>query len=171
MNTKNLIIEELITDVDGVLTDGKYIYSDKGKLYKQFGPHDSDGFKIIKSLGIKIKAISADYRGFKITKKRLDDMGIDIHLVSEKERLDWVKNNCNLSKTVYVGDGLYDAEVMSICAYGFAPFNALEITKRNSGFVTNASGGNGVMFEVAMELLRILDNKRYKKYMQGKVNG
>ena len=53
MDLKKLIIEELVTDVDGVLTDGKYFYSDQGKILKQFGPHDSDGFKIIKSLGIK----------------------------------------------------------------------------------------------------------------------
>ena len=38
MDLKNLKIEELITDVDGVLTDGKYTYSEEGKIYKQFGP-------------------------------------------------------------------------------------------------------------------------------------
>ena len=81
MDSKELIIEELVTDVDGVLTDGKYFYSDQGKILKQFGPHDSDGFKIIKSLGINVRAISADHRGFNITRKRLGDMGIDVHLV------------------------------------------------------------------------------------------
>ena len=171
MDLKNLKIEELITDVDGVLTDGKYTYSEEGKIYKQFGPHDSDGFKIIKSLGIKVRAISADYRGFNITKKRLDDLGIEVDLVSEKDRLDWINNNCNIHETVYVGDGLYDAEVMSICAYAFAPSNALEITKTASNYVTKAKGGNGVIFEISMELLRIFDSKRYERYMLGKVNG
>ena len=35
-------------DVDGVMTTGQFIYSDKGKQYKIFGPHDSDGLKLIK---------------------------------------------------------------------------------------------------------------------------
>lgn len=166
-----MIIEDLVTDVDGVLTDGKYFYSDKGKILKQFGPHDSDGFKIIKSLGIKTQAISADHRGFSITKKRLGDMGIEVHLVSEKERLSWMEKNFDLNKTAFVGDGLYDVAVMSLCTYSFAPSNALDIAKNASSFVTKLGGGEGVIFEVAMELLRILDYKRYQQYIEGKING
>ena len=60
---------------------------------------------------------------------------------------------------------------MSICAYAFAPSNALEITKTASNYVTKAKGGNGVIFEISMELLRIFDSKRYERYMLGKVNG
>jgi 3-deoxy-D-manno-octulosonate 8-phosphate phosphatase (KDO 8-P phosphatase) len=170
MNSKELTIKDLVTDVDGVLTDGKYFYSDQGKILKQFGPHDSDGFKIIKSLGINVRAISADHRGFKITKKRLSDMGIDLYLVSEKDRFDWMKKNCDLEKTAFVGDGLYDAAVMSVCAYSFAPSNALDLTKNASSYVTKLRGGEGVMFEVGMELLRIFDYSRYEKYLEGKIN-
>lgn len=171
MDSKELIIKELVTDVDGVLTDGKYFYSDQGKILKQFGPHDSDGFKIIKSLGISIRAISADHRGFKITNKRLSDMGIDVHLVSEQDRFDWMNKNCDIEKTVFVGDGLYDAAVMSVCAYSFAPSNALDLTKNVASHVTRARGGDGVMFEVGMELLRIFDYARFEKYLEGKING
>jgi len=162
-----IIINQLVTDVDGVLTDGKYFYSEKGKILKQFGPHDGDGFKIIKSLGIEIKAISADYRGFSITKKRFDDMGIEVHLVSEIDRLSWMKENCILDTTAFVGDGLYDAAVMKVCGLSFAPSNALDITKNVASYVTNASGGNGVMFEVGMELLRMFDAVRHGKYLEG----
>jgi len=66
---------------------------------KQFGPHDSDGFKIINSLNIKVRAISADHRGFEITKKRLNDMGVELTLVSEHDRLGWIKSNCNTKIT------------------------------------------------------------------------
>ena len=171
MDSKELIIEELVTDVDGVLTDGKYFYSDQGKILKQFGPHDSDGFKIIKSLGINVRAISADHRGFNITRKRLGDMGIDVHLVSEQERFEWMKKNCDLGKTAFVGDGLYDAGVMSVCAYSFAPSNALDLTKNAASYVTKLRGGDGAIFEVGMELLRIFDYARYEKYSEGKING
>jgi len=166
-----LNINQLVTDIDGVLTDGRYFYSDEGKILKQFGPHDNDRFKIIKSLGIRIRAISADHRGFGITKKRLDDIGIELDLVSERERLDWMKKNCDLGKTVFVGDGLCDAAVMNICALSFAPSNALDITKNVASFVTKASGGNGVIFEVSMELLRMLDIARHERYLEGNTSG
>ena len=38
--------KHLVTDVDGVLTDGGFYYNTEGKVLKKFGPHDSDGFKI-----------------------------------------------------------------------------------------------------------------------------
>ena len=163
-------IKELITDVDGVLTSGRYFYSKKGKILKEFGPHDSDGFSIIRSLGISVRAISADHRGFEITKKRLDDMGVELHLVSELDRLDWVKNNCNPEQTAFVGDGLHDIASMRLCSISFAPCNALPITKANAGYVTQASGGNGVMFEVAMEILKAVNMPRYQKIILGDVN-
>ena len=32
-----------ILDVDGVMTTGQFMYSKNGKIFKVFGPHDSDG--------------------------------------------------------------------------------------------------------------------------------
>ena len=160
-------ITDFITDVDGVLTDGRYFYSIDGKVLKQFGPHDSDGFKILKSLNIHVRAISADHRGFEITKKRLDDMGVDLTLVSELDRLDWIKNNCNPENTIFVGDGLYDAPVMKICGLSFAPSNALDITKDMASHVTTSCGGNGVILEIAMQVLKKLDHTRYQELTAG----
>ena len=59
-----------LLDVDGVMTTGQFIYSQRGKLYKVFGAHDSDGLKLIKR-DMLIKFISADKRGFSISKKEL----------------------------------------------------------------------------------------------------
>ena len=55
--------KNFILDVDGVLTTGQMIYSEEGKKYKIFGPHDNDGLKMIKDL-INIHFISADIKGF-----------------------------------------------------------------------------------------------------------
>ena len=163
-------IKELITDVDGVLTDGKYFYSVDGKVMKQFGPHDSDGLKILKSLGIKVRAITADHRGFQVSKKRLDDLGIEITLVSEADRGSWMSDNCDLDSTVFIGDGLYDAAVMKLCALGFAPANALRITKNSADYVTDACGGEGVLLEVALIILKLVDIKRYETLTGGIAN-
>ena len=58
-----------LLDVDGVMTTGQFLYSEGGKEYKVFGPHDNDGLKLIKDKAT-IKFITADERGFLITKKK-----------------------------------------------------------------------------------------------------
>ena len=71
-----------ILDVDGVMTTGQFLYSKKGKEFKVFGPDDSDALKILKEF-LPIYFISADKRGFSISKKRIEkDMGFTLELVS-----------------------------------------------------------------------------------------
>ena len=57
-----------VLDVDGVMTSGKFLYTDQGKIMKEFGPHDAYSLKKIRE-HVNIFFISADERGFKISKK------------------------------------------------------------------------------------------------------
>ena len=79
-----------ILDVDGVLNDGKFLYSKYGKQFKVFGPHDHDGLKFL-SKHIKIEFVTADRKGFAISKKRIvDDMNFKLKLVSEQTRKEYL---------------------------------------------------------------------------------
>ena len=94
-----------VLDVDGVMTTGQFLYDSKGKAYKIFGPDDSDGLKILKQY-IEIQFVSADKRGFEISKKRIqDDMGYPINLVSSDSRLQWINERYDSKKVIYMGDG------------------------------------------------------------------
>ena len=91
-----------ILDVDGVLTTGQFIYSEIGKLYKIFGAHDSDGLKLINK-SIDIKFITADKRGFLISKRRIvDDMGYNLELVTETERYKYLIKTYQFDKLIYM---------------------------------------------------------------------
>ena len=46
-------IKLLITDVDGVLTDGGMYYSEKGEVLKKFNTKDGMGVEILRNHGIK----------------------------------------------------------------------------------------------------------------------
>jgi 3-deoxy-D-manno-octulosonate 8-phosphate phosphatase (KDO 8-P phosphatase) len=148
-----LNIKNVVTDVDGVLTDGKFLYNNIGKVMKRFGPHDSDGFKILKSLGLNIQAISADKRGFSITKKRLTDMGVELTLVSEVGRLDWIRSRYKLDETMFIGDGYFDIDALQQCAIGVAPQNAPDLIRESANAVTSSRGSEGVIFELALKFL------------------
>ena len=42
-------IKLVITDVDGILTDGGMYYSDKGEILKKFNTRDGMGFELLRN--------------------------------------------------------------------------------------------------------------------------
>lgn len=146
-------IKNLILDVDGVLTTGQFLYTSEGKFSKIFGAHDNDGIKLISKL-LNIHAISADKRGFKITKKRVaGDMHLKLELVSEGDRLDWLKKNFNLAETIYMGDGIHDAAIFDHVAYSIAPANAFYLARDKADFVTSHRAGEGAVAEACLHII------------------
>ena len=156
-------MRKVITDVDGVLTDGRFYYSAEGKELKKFGPHDSDGIKLLKKIGIEVVAISADKRGFAITEKRMNDMGVKVYNVSEADRLSWYLENSIEDETIFIGDGLFDIDTLKKCKHSFSPNNAPSVVKKHAKYVTAANGSQGVLLEVALWVLKKENEELYKK--------
>ncbi len=155
----DLNLKTFIVDVDGVLTDGKFYYSSEGKLMKKFGPHDSDGLKMLSEY-IEIIFITADHRGFDITKKRIHDIGFEVELVSEQDRTEWINKNYNFNEISYMGDGYYDIESLIKSRIGISPNNALDETKEASDFVTTKSGGEGAVYEACKYLINLINENK-----------
>lgn len=99
-----------IMDLDGVLTDGCFLYDVNGKAYKQFGPDDADALKLIKD-DVELVFVSADHRGFPISQKRINDMGYQLNLVKTAERFDWIKERFVLENVIYMGDSFVDLPI------------------------------------------------------------
>lgn len=142
-----------VFDVDGVMTTGQFLYSKKGKEYKVFGPHDNDGIKMI-SGKMKIVFLTADVRGFKISKKRIvDDMKQKLILVSEEHRLSYIENAFGLENVVYMGDGYFDASILKKCFYGIAPANARAEAKDAADYVTPSLSGEGAVLDACLHIV------------------
>ena len=147
--TKKLIF---LLDVDGVMTSGQFFYTSKGKIAKVFGPHDSDGLKMIKN-EIRIEFLTADHRGFLISKKRIsDDLGFKIHFVAEEKRLNFIEKNYGLKNVIYMGDGIFDSEILKKVKYGIAPRNARPEAKKNSNFVTKNNSAEGAVLDACLNI-------------------
>lgn len=145
-------MKNFVIDVDGCLTTGQFLYSVKGKVLKVFGPDDADALSILKNY-LNIEMISGDKKGFSITKKRIDDMGFTVNLVSTFERLEWIKKKHGLEETIYMGDGIYDALVFEDVVYSIAPANAFYIAKQKADFVTKTKGGEGAVAEACLHIM------------------
>jgi 3-deoxy-D-manno-octulosonate 8-phosphate phosphatase (KDO 8-P phosphatase) len=143
----------LILDVDGVFTDGKYYYTEEGKIMKKFGPDDNDALTLLKDK-LQIITISGDKKGFPITKKRIaDDMKLPLEQVSTFERIEWIKKRFSPQEVIYMGDGIFDPLVFRSVGYSIAPENAFFKTKEAADFVTNAKGGEGAVAEAILHIL------------------
>lgn len=142
-----------IFDVDGVMTTGQFLYSEKGKEYKVFGPHDNDGIKLILKK-INVVFLTADKRGFSISKKRIvDDMKQELILVSESERLEFINSKYGLANVIYMGDGYHDAKILKLCCYGISPQNARLEAKNAADYITPSKSGEGAVLDACLHII------------------
>lgn len=145
--------KNFIIDVDGVFTTGQFLYTEQGKFAKIFGPHDSDGVKLLSRL-MNIQVVSADHRGFAITKKRIaDDMKLKLELVSEGDRLEWLKKNFNLKESIFMGDSMHDAKIFPLMGYSIAPASAFYLAREKASFVTTHKAGEGAVAEACLHII------------------
>ena len=161
--------ELLITDVDGVLNDGKFYYSQEGKIFKKFGPHDSDGIKFFRQFGINVIAVTADKRGFDITKRRTDDLNVKLFYVPEADRVDGVLKAANGLPFAFIGDGYHDLKVFPYSTISYTTQNALKIVKEKANVVLNAIGGDGALMLAFEHYLSAFNSEKYSLYLNGKL--
>lgn len=144
----------IISDVDGVLNTGQFLYNQSGKQFKIFGPHDGDGVKLLKKHGYDVKFVSADRRGFEITKARINDMECDVELVSEGDRYNFINKKYGIKNIIYVGDGFHDAAILKDCYFGISPADARIEAKLAAQFITESCAGKGAFLDAALIILK-----------------
>lgn len=143
-----------ILDVDGVLTDGTFLYDESGKRYKKFGPDDKDALKMIEK-DVKIVFVSSDKRGYEISKRRVEDMGFQLECVNVKHRLNWIKTSFPKYKwhVIYMGDSFADAAIFDYVNLSFAPKNAHEYAKNHASIVLSSNGGERAVTDAVFYII------------------
>lgn len=143
----------VVFDVDGVLTDGRFLYTNQGKLAKVFGADDHDALGLLKPY-LEIRFVTGDKKGFDISARRIvDDMNFPLDLVSTVKRLEWIRERYEPSTVIYMGDGIFDHYVMRGVGYAIAPANADTNAKQSADFVTERSGGDRAVAEACLHIL------------------
>ena len=141
-----------ILDVDGVMTDGSFWYSEDGKSQKRFGPDDADALAIL-SVKLELLFVSADKRGFPITLKRVqEDMGFRLQLVPAKQREELINANQEFGNVVYMGDSFQDVGALRAADISIAPSNANEAAKNAAQITTLTPSGHRAVFAACVFL-------------------
>ena len=150
-------IELLLMDVDGVLTDGRIIYDDKGGEVKEFHVRDGSGLSLWRKTGKRAGVITG--RSSPIVTRRAAELGFDVvvqgaadkraafHATLEQHKL-------RAEQTAFVGDDVVDVPVMVECGLAVAVADACADAVKHSHYVTRAAGGRGAVREVIELLLR-----------------
>lgn len=152
-------------DIDGVLTDGKFLWDKDGnKSYKIFGPDDADALKLL-SRYMKIIFFSKDGKGFPISKSRVEHMGFDILYQNSRERLETLKESFGLENSIYMGDSFVDVPILSQCKYGISTKTSSPYAKRASSYVTKVGGGERAVAEAVFWIMKnVLNLKEIELY-------
>lgn len=146
----------VITDVDGVLTDGGLYYSSEGETLKRFNVKDGLAFSLAKSANIEIGILSG--RDCPALRSRLKDLGIEhcrLGKLNKQKVLDDLLKEIGVTpqETAFVGDDLPDLECFSVCALGVTVADALPEIKKKADIVLKTNGGHGA-FREFIDMLR-----------------
>lgn len=149
-------IKLFVTDVDGVMTDGRLLFDANGECSKFFHVHDGHGLKELIRSGIPVAVISA--RHDRSTEHRLMQLKIPHVFLGSSNKLNTLKQLCQqlaipLAQTAYMGDDLADLECMQEVGFSIAPANAVAEIKQAANLITALSGGYGAVREICDYLL------------------
>lgn len=159
----------ILTDIDGVWTDGGMYYDDNNVELKKFNTYDSAGVLFARYLNIPVGVITGE--NTQIVRRRADKLKVDFCYLGVKDKLSIVKSLCenlqiNLSEVAYIGDDLNDMEVLANVGYAGVPASAPFYIKKLANISLSKKGGEGVFREfveilIGEQLLFNIINKVY----------
>ena len=154
-------VKLVITDVDGVLTDGGMYYSDKGEVLKKFNTRDGMAVELL--LKSNIKTIFLTREKSEIVKKRAKKVNTaDLYLGIKKKELILPKIckkfNANPNEIIYIGDDINDVKIMKMVGFSVCPNDANKDVIKISKYRCKTNGGDGVLREITDIILSKREN-------------
>ena len=151
IKNKRKKIKIILTDVDGVLTDGGRYYSEKGEILKKFHVRDGMGVNILLRNGIKTVIITKE--NSRITKKWAKEVNITkvvSNSIKKENELSKICKEFGVSENeiAYIGDDVNDLNLLEKVGFSAVPSDASDIIKHNVDYICSKSGGNGAFREI-----------------------
>ena len=141
----------VITDVDGVLTDGGLYYGPDGECLKRFHARDGLGVKLLQQAGIQVAVLSG--RDCPALRRRLADLGITeavLEQVDKRAVLSGIIERCGVSaeEVAFIGDDIPDMEVFALCGVSVTVGDPPDYVKAKADLVLECQGGQGAFREL-----------------------
>ncbi|CAK0765144.1 3-deoxy-manno-octulosonate cytidylyltransferase (CMP-KDO synthetase) [Gammaproteobacteria bacterium] len=149
-------VKLVITDVDGVLTDGGIFYDATGECLKRFHARDGLGMEILREQGIQVAMVSG--RDSLALRKRAADLEIALFRFDVKDKAAVCREvmkeaGVTPQQTVCIGDDIIDLPAFAVCGFSFAVADAPIYVRQAANRTLTLRGGEGAVREVADILL------------------
>jgi YrbI family 3-deoxy-D-manno-octulosonate 8-phosphate phosphatase len=150
-------IELILSDVDGVLTDGGIILDNQGIESKRFHVRDGVAVKLWQKAGYRVGLLTQ--RSSQGLKVRAAELGIDILRQGIPDKVTALKQilrelRLAPAQVCYLGDDLPDLPVVRMVGLGVAVADACAELRQAAHYVTAVPGGAGTLRETIELVLR-----------------
>lgn len=164
-------IKLLISDVDGVLTNGELIFDSHGKELKAFHAHDGLGIHMLQKSGIEFAIITK--RTSEALTHRAKNLKLEyVYQGQEDKKVAYhellKKLNVTDEQVAYIGDDLTDLALIKHVGLGATVADAPAIMHEHADWVSQRVGGRGAVRELT-DLILTAQNKLtdlHKQFME-----
>lgn len=145
-------IKVVLTDVDGVLTDGGMYYTIKGDTMKKFFVRDGMGVTLLRKNNIPTVIVTKEKNDIiKQWSKKMKINKLLMGIVNKETILEKICKTykIHIDQISYIGDDLNDLELLKKVGFSATPADGIKEAKKISNYVCKNDGGRGAFREVA----------------------
>lgn len=162
----------IITDIDGVWTDGSMYYDQTGNEWKRFHTYDSAGVLFAHVQNIPVAIITGE--DTEIVARRAKKVKVDYLFQGVKDKVGVVENlikelGINFEDCAFIGDDINDVLLMRKVGWSAATNNAPEYIQKEVRYITKKKGGEGAFREFVEHIL-IKNNMLENVFNQAIIN-
>lgn len=144
-------IKMLIMDVDGVMTDGRIIYTSDGQWSRFYSVRDGAGIVILTSKGYKTGIITGA-QSIDVVKRaeHLKITHVHIGKVDKGPAYDEIKKSTGYTdqEICYIGDDVFDVPLLKQVGFAVSVPGGVDAAKEVSHYITTHTEGMGAVREL-----------------------
>ncbi len=150
-------IRLLLLDVDGILTDGRILYNEKGQEIKCFHIQDGQGIRWLLREGVEVGFLSG--RSSRAVEMRARELGVSFLFQGIKDKIKIFekllqKTKLNPKQVSFMGDDFMDLPLLKKVGLSISVSNGHPLVQKKVDYVTRTAGGFGAVREVSELILR-----------------
>lgn len=159
MSFETLIMKKtklILTDIDGVWTDGGMYYDQQGNEWKKFHTYDGGGVAQAHKYNIPVGIITGE--DTEIVRRRAEKLKVDYLFQGVKDKLAVATELCkklsiSIDDVAYIGDDFPDIPLLMACGWSGIPSKSYILGKVKVDYITSLSGGQGAFREFVEKIL------------------
>lgn len=146
----------ILTDIDGVWTDGGMYYDNTNLELKKFNTYDSAGVLFAHQLGIPVGILTGE--NSEIVQRRANKLKVDYCFLGCKDKVSAAKSlieqlGLKWDEVAYVGDDINDISLLKLVGWAGVPASAPNYIQKLKNINLLKKGGEGAFREFVENIL------------------